>query len=418
MAWLAEPKDLGVREDAEAQLGYREAFRERDACDHEGAAGRHVLDALVRDSRHVSVGEKLRQTRRLRRRDHGDAIGRQRRKPVDELIQPAGVAGRSTPAEPDGVAAGPHPHDAVFARKAFDLRPRDVRGRKDRDWQALRRELIAALLGLCLQRVVREVQFDGVLEEDRGAVTEVVEERPGCTECRRERVRAGRVAALTESGAAPRIGREDWALVVRAREAVPAGAGESRRDRRRVLERELPCWEYDDLIERRLRPLRHRVERAESLDLVAEQLDARRLLGRRRVDIDDPAAARERARLAHFSHRLVAEVKEPRRGLLPAQALARAERSSAARELVRRDRVLEERPQAGDDCDRGLSRREPPERQEALVHRGPRRGGGFERHRLALRKREDPLLAEPAASSARQRRTRSSLGATSATTRA
>ena len=73
-----------------------------------------------------------------------------------------------------------------------------------------------------------------------------------------------------------------------------------------------------------------------------------------------------------------------------------AERSSAARELVRRDGVLEERPQARDDCDRGLSRREPPERQEALVHRGPRRGGGFERHRLALRKREDPLLAEPA----------------------
>src|SRR5207237_3305528 len=148
----------------------------------------------------------------------------------------------------------------------------------------------------------------------------------------------------------------------------------------------------DELLERRLRSLRHGVERAEGLDLVAEELDASGLLRRGGVDIDDPAAPREGPGLAHLGHRLVPEIEEPRRRFGPRQTVPGAERAAATREILRRDRVLEEGAQARDDGDRGLRCREPPEREEPLMDRGHRRRARLDGHRLALGQYETALF--------------------------
>src|SRR6185295_20141562 len=47
-------------------------------------------------------------------------------------------------------------------------------------------------------RVVRETELDGVLEHDRGALTEMVEQRSGRAERRSERVGAWNGAALAQ----------------------------------------------------------------------------------------------------------------------------------------------------------------------------------------------------------------------------
>src|SRR5207245_3898883 len=163
-----------------------------------------------------------------------------------------------------------------------------------------------------------------------------------------------------------------------------------------ALERELAGREDGERLERRLRALGHRVECAEGLDVVAEELDARRLLGGGRVHVDDPAAPRERAGLAHLAHRVVAEVEEPGRRLLPAQTIADAERAPAAAELVGRDRVLEQRAQRRDDRERTRALVKAPEREEPLVDGAARRRARLERHRPALGAREAAPLAKPA----------------------
>jgi len=284
----------------------------------------------------------------------------------------------------------------VLGREGLDPGTRDVRRREDRHGEALAGELVAPLLRLGLERIVGEVELDGVLEDDGGPFAEVIEERRCGTQSRRERVYAGRVPTLAERIDEPPVRREvGTVLAVGTRESIPAGAVEALREPRGGLERELARGQDDELFEGRLRSLRHRVERTQRLDLVAEELDARGLLSRSGVDVDDAAAPRERARLVHFRHRLVPKIEEPRRGLRPRQLFARAKRAPAPRELRRRDRVFEQRAQAGDDSDRGLCRREPPEREEPLMHRRAGRGARLERHRLALGEREDAIFAEP-----------------------
>src|SRR5438105_4228737 len=216
------------------------------------------------------------------------------------------------------------------------------------------------------------------------------------TQSRRERVHAGRVPTLAERIDEPPVRREVGTVpAIGTRESIPAGAVEALRECGRGLEGELARGKDDELFEGHLRSLRHRVKRTQRLDLVAEELDARGLLRRSGVDVDDAAAPRERARLVHFRHRLVPKIEEPRRGLRPRQPVARAKRAAAAGKLIRGDRVLEQRTQAGDDGDRGLSRRETPECQEPLMHRRPGRSARLEGHRLALREREDAIFAEP-----------------------
>src|SRR5437899_3154528 len=108
------------------------------------------------------------------------------------------------------------------------------------------------------------------------------------------------------------------------------------------------------------------------------------------------SASRASPGLADRGDRLVPEVEEPLRRLEPRKAITGAQSAAAPGEVFGRDRVLEKRAQARDDCDRGLRAREPPERKQPLVHRAARGSTGLERHRLALRERENAVLAEPA----------------------
>src|SRR5205807_705913 len=102
--------------------------------------------------------------------------------------------------------------------------------------------------------------------------------------------------------------------------------------------------------------------------------EALRRAVRTRPDPDRPLRrARRGPSPAHPGDGLVAKVEEPPRRLLPRDAIALSERAAAARELVRRDRVLEERAETRDHRDRPRRGGEPPEREQALMHRSARR---------------------------------------------
>src|SRR6185369_1577754 len=75
---------------------------------------------------------------------------------------------------------------------------RYVRRRERRDGETLLAKLFASLVGLCLMRVVRESELDGVFEYDRGALAKMVEQRRGRTECGRERIGARDGAPLAQ----------------------------------------------------------------------------------------------------------------------------------------------------------------------------------------------------------------------------
>src|SRR5581483_8792206 len=68
---------------------------------------------------------------------------------------------------------------------------------------------------------------------------------------------------------------------------------------RRLIERRLADRLEREAVDARGADLRHRIEAADRLDRVAEEIDAQRLLGPRREEIDDATAHRVLAGLAH-----------------------------------------------------------------------------------------------------------------------
>ncbi len=83
--------------------------------------------------------------------------------------------------------------------------------------------------------------------------------------------------------------------------------GRAGNDRLPAVDRqELRCWHEVDCLEAPARGLGHRVEAADRLDLVPEQLDAHRISATRRPGVDQPAAVRELADPRHLDARLVA----------------------------------------------------------------------------------------------------------------
>ena len=163
-----------------------------------------------------------------------------------------------------------------------------------------------------------------------------------------------------------------------------------------MIERVLPRGKDVDGRELILRPLRDRIEGPQRLDVVAEQLHAHRHRCRRRIHVEDAAAARERARLAHLGDRLVSEIEQPRRGLVPRDRVVRVQRPSTATQVVRCDGVLEQRAQRRDDGQGLVGRVHAPKREQPLMKRTRRGRADLERHRLALRERQHALFAEPA----------------------
>ena len=81
----------------------------------------------------------------------------------------------------------------------------------------------------------------------------MVEEGRRRAQGRRQRVRAWGVPTLPERIEESRVRGEVGAFVaVGLRQLIPTRAREALRERRRGLERELPCREDDELVERRL----------------------------------------------------------------------------------------------------------------------------------------------------------------------
>src|SRR5205085_7249103 len=73
MAWLAEAEDLRVGEHAQAELGDREAFRERHVEEHERPGRRGIGDRLLWRDGDVALREQLGEPRGLRRGDDAGA---------------------------------------------------------------------------------------------------------------------------------------------------------------------------------------------------------------------------------------------------------------------------------------------------------------------------------------------------------
>ncbi len=109
------------------------------------------------------------------------------------------------------------------------------------------------------------------------------------------------------------------------------------------------------------------VERAQRLDRVAEQLDAHRLLGGRREDVDDAAAPRDLAGGTDRVHPPVAEAHRAEHERIRCQRIAGRDRAGALPPFGRRGHEAQQRP-CGDQQQIQLSGQKPSQRHDALTH--------------------------------------------------
>ena len=125
-------------------------------------------------------------------------------------------------------------------------------------------------------------------------------------------------------------------------------------------EQELRRGQEDDALDRSGRPLVGRIERAQRVDLVTEELDPDRQLHRRREDVHDAAAPRELATAGDLGHRRVAEVEQVAQELVLVEPRADAQLTRLGGQVVGRDRVLEQGLDAGDQDPGPSARATPP----------------------------------------------------------
>ena len=144
-----------------------------------------------------------------------------------------------------------------------------------------------------------------------------------------------------------------------------SASNSSRRTARR--QQELGRRQQDGLLDGPHGSLVGGIECAEGVDLVTEELDPDGERGRRREDVDDAAAAGELATTRHLSGGRIAEIQELAEQLVLAEATVDDELTRRPREIVGRDRVLDERLDARHE-DPGAAT--PPGRQG-----GDARGG-------------------------------------------
>ncbi len=114
-------------------------------------------------------------------------------------------------------------------------------------------------------------------------------------------------------------------------------------------EQELRRGEEDGALDLAGRPLVGRVERAQRIDLVAEELDADRQVHRWREDVHDAAAPGELAATGDLGHGRVAEIEQVVEQRVLVEACPHPELARLCREVVRGDRVLEQRLDARDE---------------------------------------------------------------------
>src|SRR6185369_197891 len=208
-------------------------------------------------------------------------------------------------------------------------------------------ELGPPLVGLAPEEVGGLGDVAGLVEDEEGRRFDMVEARrrgeldPGvrCPGCGLADRRAGAVAL--EPGEV-----RDEAL------RQPGGsATEALAERGHALVRgkELRRGQQGRLLERADRALIGRIEGAQRVDLVAEELDPDREGRGRREDIDDPAASGELATPGNLARGRVAETEELEEQRFRTEPAADLQPAGLGWEIMGRDRVLKQALDARDE---------------------------------------------------------------------
>ncbi len=203
-------------------------------------------------------------------------------------------------------------------------------------------EIAARGLGRFVVLLLQRGDVGRLVDDEQRVVRQMVEQRAGREE---RRVRFDAVEGLAGTQ------RIDVAIEALALLAVQVG------DLHQVAELAQPR-RIDDELARRAdadgvaeaeRALRPRLERADALDVVAEQLDAKRQLLGRGPDVDDAAAAARLARRRHLRLDAIAAGVERAQDVQLLDAFAAPDRDRRAGEFVGRQRALRDGGCAGDD---------------------------------------------------------------------
>ena len=266
-----------------------------------------------------------------------------------------------------------------------EVRPGRVRGQL-----ALPREELRALGGQ-LVLLGRGGEHRVLLVDDQQrALAEVVEQR----RLAGERAVAGGRGQLAAAQRRQLPGDLLDAAARPLRDAIEA----AREFEQRVVVREPLAGRADHrLVEALDRALRLRVEAADRLHLVAEQLDAQRQRGGRREDVEDAAAPRRLARPLDERSERVAGLDEPERQRVEGDPPAGRDAAGPGAEIGAARRRAGGGGDGGDDERRPritLSQREPCEDGEAALRdRGRRRLTGVGQARS--RREEQRVVTDP-----------------------
>ena len=160
---------------------------------------------------------------------------------------------------------------------------------------------------------------------------------------------AGRVASM--SGARRRLRAESGEVVGEALGEASRGSSEPCGNRGHAASRqqEFRRWKQDSGLNRFDRALVGRVERAQRVDLVPEELDPDGQRERRRKDVDNSTASRELAAPGHLEDRHVPEVEQVAQQRVLVDPGAASQLARQVRQVSGRDRVLEECLDARDE---------------------------------------------------------------------
>ena len=357
-------EQLAVRDEGEAVGAALEAAVEAPLDQGDGAGRRGLGDAMDDADGVPGLAKQLREPRRLiAGQDDPRLLPDPVLDAVDEAFRPTRRENRLAPAElvAAGQAPGGERHPLRRARLglpgelegprpvevALPVARRQVRGRPVLRQVARLDHLRVAFLGLAPQEVGGIGEVAGLVEDEEGRRVEVVE--PGL---RRDDARpdlggvaGGQRAALDGLRTRGGVAGESLEVLPESVGQACGHAAEALADDGRPAGRqeELGGGEEGDLTDGLDAALVGRIEGAQGVDLVAEQLDPDGQGRRRREDVDDPAASRELAPAGDLDHGRVAALEELGDQRVEADPDARPERADVGRQVVGRDRRLDQR---------------------------------------------------------------------------
>jgi hypothetical protein len=217
------------------------------------------------------------------------------------------------------------------------------------------------------------------VDEDR-LLRQVVEQRVGgIKEKRQVELDAGGGDAVAHAAVDCAAGR----VALEAGTVAPAEGAD-----RIAIERHLARGEQTHRGERVERALALRVETADRLDFVVEEIDAQRRVGTHRIDVEQRAAHRVLAGAGNLAHARVARLGKPQPKGLECQPLADAERKTAAGHVLPGSEALQQGVD-GDQDQTAAHRGQFGERQQAFAGDVRMRREHVVRQHLAIGQGED-----------------------------